>query len=841
MRLLAAVLLILLAWPVPWAKAGLDPRLGSILAGLRPDEEVSVIATLTDQADHDLLSAPVPPARTMGVGERRSRREKLVSTLRRHAETSQSGIRRRLHDRGVEHVQALWLINGLAFSANSALISELSAMPEVASIRYDEVVQVPRVIPSADSNLNTIEDNVDLINAPALWTLGYTGQGVTVAIMDSGVDVQHPELGPRWRGGFNSWFNAVAANCANPQVNCTTTCDTNTTAPCDYLNVQGVAHGTGVAGVLVGGSAGGTAIGVAPGARWIAAKIFDSSDSAPLSIIHQAFAWLLDPDGNPGTDDAPDVVNISWGFEDLYGVCFSEFQPDVQALRAAGIAMAFAAGNTGNHGGNTSVSPANYPESFAVGAVDQALAVPLFSARGPSACDGTVYPEVVAPGFVRTTDLSFGGIPLFNNLAGTSFSAPHVAGTMALLLSALPGQSVTALEAALRQTATDLGPAGPDNNSGSGMINALAAYTYLKGPTPNISILPSATFFNFGTVPLNGSLAQVFTITNVGNADLLLGPGPIAVTGPNAAEFALINDLCSGRSLVPSAGCTFEVIFSPLSTGKKIAVAAIPSNDPDTSLASIVLVGDERVRIGTFRRGKWFLDNGSGGWDAGGDTAYQAFGAPDDIPVTGDWDGDGRSEVGTYRRGTWYLDNGNGAWDGPVVDKVIAAFGAPTDKPVTGDVDGDDISEVGVYRPATGQWYFDLDNDGWTLCQADGGTDLCLLARFGAPDDVPVTGDWDGNGTFDIGVYRKGTWYLDANGNGGWDGPIVDTVLAAFGAPTDIPVTGDWNGDGRSEVGTYRRGTWYLDNGNGRWDPGLDTVYQAFGAPDDIPVTRNWN
>jgi hypothetical protein len=86
--------------------------------------------------------------------------------------------------------------------------------------------------------------------------------------------------------------------------------------------------------------------------------------------------------------------------------------------------------------------------------------------------------------------------------------------------------------------------------------------------------------------------------------------------------------------------------------------------------------------------------------------------------------------------------------------------------------------------------------------------------------------------------------FLD-NGNGVWDDPTIsltpDTVYANFGAPDDIPVTGDWDGKGKTEVGTWRRGTWFLDNGNGRWDAGVDTVYQNFGASDDIPVTGNWH
>ena len=80
-------------------------------------------------------------------------------------------------------------------------------------------------------------------------------------------------------------------------------------------------------GVMVGGASGGSAIGVAPEARWIAVKIFDDAGKAPLSAIHQGFQWLLDPDGDPDTDDAPDVVNNSWGFVENLNECIEEFSP----------------------------------------------------------------------------------------------------------------------------------------------------------------------------------------------------------------------------------------------------------------------------------------------------------------------------------------------------------------------------------------------------------------------------------------------------------------------------------------------------------------------------------
>ncbi|MBE0576913.1 MAG: hypothetical protein IH613_13585 [Desulfuromonadales bacterium] len=192
--------------------------------------------------------------------------------------------------------------------------------------------------------------------------------------------------------------------------------------------------------------------------------------------------------------------------------------------------------------------------------------------------------------------------------------------------------------------------------------------------------------------------------------------------------------------------------------------------------------------IGVFRSGPWFLDaNGNGAWDPDTDTMYANFGQAGDLPVVGDWPDDAVNQVqiGVFRNGTWYLDaNGNGAWD-PDTDTVYA--------------------------------------------------------NFGQAGDLPVVGDWNGDGVLQIGVFRNGIWYLDANGNGAWDSGI-DTVYANFGQAGDLPVVGDWNGDGvSSEVGVFRNGTWYLDaNGSGIWGPGSDTVLINFGQAGDYPVTGNW-
>ncbi|MEE4378888.1 MAG: hypothetical protein V2J55_15455 [Candidatus Competibacteraceae bacterium] len=288
--------------------------------------------------------------------------------------------------------------------------------------------------------------------------------------------------------------------------------------------------------------------------------------------------------------------------------------------------------------------------------------------------------------------------------------------------------------------------------------------------------------------------------------------------------------------------------------------------DTDTDLDIFVSVNplidqgkQSNFSVGVFRNGTWYLDNGNFQWDGCGSFPSQdlcfvgAFGALGDLPVVGDWTGNGTSAVGVFRNGTWYLDNGNFTWDGcgsfPNQDLcLVNTFGAPSDTPVAGDWTGNGSSAIGVFR--NGTWYLDNGNFNWDGCGSFPSQDLCFVGAFGAPGDLPVVGDWTGNGTSAVGVFRNGTWYLD-NGNFQWDGcgsfPNQDLCLVnTFGAPSDIPVAGDWTGNGSSAVGVFRNGTWYLDNGNFQWDgcgsfPNQDLcLINTFGAPGDLPVAGAW-
>jgi bacillopeptidase F len=503
-------------------------------------ETLPVIVTFADQ----VAAEGILPLGLRGRGKG----GELVQRLRSRADLSQGALRDFLRKRGVKGVRSLWIINALALEATPDLVATLAAWPGVASVALDGIVPLPEVLPA---QIPGVEWNVEAVRAPDLWVQGFDGTGVVVATLDSGVDPLHSALAVSRRASA-SWFNPYAEACAVSGL--CTACDASALLPCDESG-----HGTAVMGVAVGGGG----IGVAPGAEWIAAKIFNDSGAATYSAIHAAFQWALDPNGDFDTEDAPDIVNNSWNL-DGEANCFTEFQQDIQTLKAAGIAVVFAAGN------DPSIvsSPSNYPESLAVGAVDQNGLIASFSSRGASPCDPLEpFPELVAPGVqIRTADLTLSGTfpNAYQTISGTSFSAPHVSGVLALLLDAFPGLSPAALETALYASAVDLGEVGADNVYGYGLVSAFNAFEALSG-NPDVFLHDPVApvddgILPFGNIPpgtirdlsvtVTNSGGGVLTITSVGGAGLV-------------APFSLLAETCSGANLLSGQSCAVTVRFSP--------------------------------------------------------------------------------------------------------------------------------------------------------------------------------------------------------------------------------------------------------------------------------------
>ena len=447
---ISIVFVIVFASPSRAAKVDSEVA-GSLLRASSSGTGVRVILKFKGGGTPGELLADIPNE------DRGKRLTKIVQRLRESSGSARREIERRLEKGMVEgtvsEIRPLWVVNAVAIEASAELIEELSTRTDVEEIIPDKVLRLAAPLPSA---VVPGTWNIDRIGVRSLWGAGFRGDGVVVATLDTGADIRHPEFGNKWRGGAADWFVAYSPDPLPHGI------------PSDD-DPNG--HGTRVMGLLVGGDIGGAPTGIAPEAKWIAAKVFSNSGESSYSAIHAAFQWALDPDGDPATLDAPDVVNCSWDLENPGGY-LAEFEPDIRNLKTAGIAVVFAAGNSGP-ASSTSTSPGNNPGALAIGAIGSDDLVAGFSSRGPSSSDGSVYPSLVAPGVgIRTTDLWFGSLATsYTTVSGTSYSAPHAAGSLALLFSADPALTADQAEGALKQAAIDFGQAAPDNSYGYGLLD----------------------------------------------------------------------------------------------------------------------------------------------------------------------------------------------------------------------------------------------------------------------------------------------------------------------------------------------------------------------------------
>jgi hypothetical protein len=188
----------------------------------------------------------------------------------------------------------------------------------------------------------------------------------------------------------------------------------------------------------------------------------------------------------------------------------------------------------------------------------------------------------------------------------------------------------------------------------------------------------------------------------------------------------------------------------------------------------------------------------------------------------------GTDTIGLFRPSgnLFFLRNSNTAG----FPDLIVPFGAPGDMPLVGDWDGDGVTTIGLYRPSTSTFYLRNSNTA-------GFPDITASLGDGPNGDLPIVGDWNGDGVTTIGVYRPSTstFYLRNSNTSGFPDLIVP-----FGAPGDLPVVGDWDGDGTTTVGLYRPSgnLFFLRNSN---TTGFPDLIVPFGAPGDLPVVGDWN
>lgn len=188
------------------------------------------------------------------------------------------------------------------------------------------------------------------------------------------------------------------------------------------------------------------------------------------------------------------------------------------------------------------------------------------------------------------------------------------------------------------------------------------------------------------------------------------------------------------------------------------------------------------------------------------------LGAPGDVGLLADVDGDTLADTILYRNGHWFVDFRNDF----TIDLSFILGGA-SDIPVVGDFLGDGRAGFGVFRPSNGLWYLDRNRD----------LTVDFISPWGASGDLPVVADFDGDGRADRAVYRSGTWLVDVDLNS-----TLDAVYYLGGVGGDIPVAGDFNGDWRADIAIFRSGGWYIDHDN---NGTVDRIF-FYGASGDRPL-----
>ncbi len=391
--------------------------------------------------------------------------KKVYENLKNHAKKTQADVIKFLEEKNIQY-RSHFIVNAIYLTGELDMLLDLAAMQEVEKIVHLPRTEVQSVEEEPEEEIEAVEIvntwGVDSIFAPLVWNMGIRGANAVVGNQDTGVEWFHPGLQPKYRGTINdstfnhdyAWHDAIHWPEDTTGINLNP-CGYDTQEPCDDHG-----HGTHTVGTSIGHFEE-FCFGVAPEAKWIACRNMDRGNGTPETYI-ECFEWFLAPTmingEQPDPSLAPDVINNSWSCPPSEGCNpsnFSFMETAVQNLKAAGVVVVVSAGNSGGQGcGSVSTPAAMFEPSFTVGSIRQNDTLSGFSSIGPVTVDSsfTLKPNVVAPGSGVRSSTRNGD---FRNSSGTSMAGPHVAGLVALMVSANPmikGQ-VDTIESIIEMTA----------------------------------------------------------------------------------------------------------------------------------------------------------------------------------------------------------------------------------------------------------------------------------------------------------------------------------------------------------------------------------------------------
>lgn len=534
------------------------------------------LVVLADQADLG-EAAELPSKQAKG--------ELVVRSLRQAADRSQPPVLAELRRLGAEF-RPLWIANMIWVRGGLAVVEAMAGRDDVRRVSANPSVKL-QTVPSDPAGQpgepDAVEWGITKTGAPSVWALGYRGAGVVVAGQDTGYQWDHPAL----RGKYRGWSGSAATHDYNWHDSIHSgggVCGPNATAPCDDDS-----HGTHTMGTMVGDDGGSNQIGMAPDAKWIGCRNMNQGVGTPATYA-ECFQWFVAPTTVAGTlpdpSKAPDVINNSWGCPPSEGCTDpTVLKTVVDNTRAAGIVVVVSAGNSGSSCESITDPPAIYDTAFTVGATSSTDSIASFSSRGPVVAGefSRVEPDVSAPGVSVRSSVPGNS---YGTMSGTSMAGPHVAGQVALLLSAMPSWQgdVDAVEYRIEQTAVPRtstqtcgdvpGSQVPNNTFGWGRIDALAAVS-MADVGVQLADAPDP-------VAIGSPLTYTVTASNAGPVSATGVVATITLSG--AVSFVSASTGCSHSTGIVT--CTIGTL-AKAATSEKSIVVTVNAAGPITSSASI--------------------------------------------------------------------------------------------------------------------------------------------------------------------------------------------------------------------------------------------------------------